>query len=303
MSTHDAPPDLETIRILLEVSRRGSIQAAARRMEVSRATARRRIEELEAAVGAPLLHRGAQGARLTPAGEVLVLRGQQVVHDARRAMAEARAAASEATGLVRISMPIGMPGAMVVAGLRGMLADQGGLRVRLVEHVDPAAASLDASDLVFHVGPPPPDNTWFSRVLAQVRVRLVASADYLAERGTPQCAADLADHRLLIWLSPGADAHSLPLVDGGQLPAVPALASANPSLLRRLASAGAGIAFVPENEMDDDPSIGPLVTLLADEIGRDVAFRVSSPLPSRVDRRAAEVVRWVLAALGALAPG
>ncbi len=65
-------PDLESLALLVEVSRGGSIGAAARAVGVSQQSASERLAGVERQVGVALLQRGARGTRLTAAGTVVV---------------------------------------------------------------------------------------------------------------------------------------------------------------------------------------------------------------------------------------
>ena len=65
-------PDLDGLALLLEVSRSGSIGAAARAAGVTQQSASERLTGVERQVGVPLLRRGARGTSLTPAGTVVV---------------------------------------------------------------------------------------------------------------------------------------------------------------------------------------------------------------------------------------
>lgn len=62
----------DDLRLLLAVSRRGSFLKAGEMLGVAASTLSRRITQLEAAVGVPLLERGVDGVRLTPRGAALV---------------------------------------------------------------------------------------------------------------------------------------------------------------------------------------------------------------------------------------
>ena len=65
-------PDLDSLALLLEVSRSGSIGAAARARGVSQQSASERLTSMERQVGVPLLSRGARGTALTASGTLVV---------------------------------------------------------------------------------------------------------------------------------------------------------------------------------------------------------------------------------------
>ena len=65
-------PDLDALELLVELSRVGSIGAAARAVGISQQSASERLANTESTIGVPLLHRGARGTSLTAAGTVVV---------------------------------------------------------------------------------------------------------------------------------------------------------------------------------------------------------------------------------------
>jgi len=292
--------DFEAALALIAVSERGSIQAAARDLGVSRATVRRRLEELESTAGVPLVHRGAQGLQLTRSGQVLVERSRELVERASDAILDARHAATQAGGLVRIGIAPGMPHAMATQILMGVQGSGLGIRVSLEEIPNPSISKSSSIDLMFHFGPPPEDEVWYSRVLRRPMSRLVASPEYLTARGEPHDVDALRDHHLLMWRGPVHSTDHLPLREGGSVRVSPWLISPDVSLLRRVASAGGGITFAPDGEIPDDPGIGALVPVLEGVIGQPEVFRVTSLLPSRADPRAAEFAQRVYEMLQAL---
>src|ERR1700749_3675340 len=62
-------PDWEAVRTALEVVRHGSFRAAAEHMGTSINVLRRRVDELERALGVKLLTRHVDGVRITSEGE------------------------------------------------------------------------------------------------------------------------------------------------------------------------------------------------------------------------------------------
>jgi DNA-binding transcriptional LysR family regulator len=88
--------DLRRLRLFLAVVDRGSFTAAADAVHVAQPAVSLAVRELEAELGAPLLVRSRQGARLTPAGEALVGPARQTLRDVENAAA----AVAAVTGLV-----------------------------------------------------------------------------------------------------------------------------------------------------------------------------------------------------------
>lgn len=65
-------PDLDDLYLLVTIARTGSIGQASAEMRLAQPSASRRIAALERTLKVSLLHRGARGSTLTPAGRVVV---------------------------------------------------------------------------------------------------------------------------------------------------------------------------------------------------------------------------------------
>ncbi|MBN8526970.1 MAG: LysR family transcriptional regulator [Planctomycetes bacterium] len=96
----DLPP--HALAALVAIADSGSVSAAARLRGLTQPTLSRHIQDLERAVGAKLIERSNQGARLTPAGETLAQGGRQILADLGILAARVRAAGDEVGGEVRL---------------------------------------------------------------------------------------------------------------------------------------------------------------------------------------------------------
>jgi|SRR5215217_4341089 len=68
----------DDLRLFLDVARLGGLSAATETTGLSAATLGRRVTALERQVGEPLFHRSQTGYRLTPTGEELLIRAEEV---------------------------------------------------------------------------------------------------------------------------------------------------------------------------------------------------------------------------------
>lgn len=284
--------DTDKLRAFLQIVESGSVQGAARALGMTRGALRHSLDGLEAELGASLLHRDARGVRLTAAGAVVVEQGRSLLRTATALAEEVRAAGSEATGVIRVIEPVGLPLAMHVSVLLAahLALPRQQLRIRHVE--DPVAHRHEPFELLLHEGPPPELNDWFSRVVARVQLRAMAAPDYLASRGTPASLAQLAEHEILGWQRPGHRADEWPLLGGGVVKVSPWLSSTDPHLLHTLASRGGGVVLavnLPYGEGE-----GALTPVLEDQIGGDLVFRVTTPFPARADSRTRDTLALII---------
>lgn len=270
--------DLEELRAFLAVAETGSFAAAAERLGSPRATLRRRVDELEARTNAPLLRRTRDGATLTAAGQALALRAATLLEDAGALIRCVHDVGAEPAGVVRVSLPVGLP-PFVLVGAFALLRERAP-KLRFEAHLSNAPLSdrLDDVDVAVHFGPIPPRSRWVTRQLTAMRVWLVASPAYLNARGRPSSPQELSSHDLLSWDGPESSGTHWPLLDGRELRVEPKVRVADVHVLRHLAAAGQGIALLPDAQLPDpDLPPGALETVLPDVVGREATMMLSVP--------------------------
>ena len=78
--------DLEGLRGFVAIARRASFQLATSELNISAPALTRRIQRLEAAIGAPLFERTTRRVQLTPIGELLLPRARGILKDLEDAL-------------------------------------------------------------------------------------------------------------------------------------------------------------------------------------------------------------------------
>lgn len=292
--------DTEHLKAFVQIVEAGSVQGAARKLGLSRSALRRGLELLEAEIGAPLLHRDPMGVRLTPAGVVALQEGRALLHASEGLVANARAADREAWGTLRVIAPVGIPLAMQVSTLLATRLSLPKQRIVLRQVEDPLSHLQEPFELMLHDGPAPDRNAWFSCVILRVPLQLLASREYLARRGVPGSASELAEHDTLGWSRPGHPPGHWPLLAGGTVEVAPWLVTSDAHLLATLAAQGGGIVLMPRMPFFDDPLTDPFETVLPDEVGAELIFRVTTPFPHRADARTRDTLKMILAQLEGL---
>ena len=181
--------NLNDLGLFVQAVDSGGFAAAARRLGLPKSTISKRVAELEAALGARLIHR-------TSRSFVLTELGRDFYDHARGAMIEAEAAEgvvlrrlTEPSGTVRITASV--PTAQSrLSGLLPALA-RAYPKIRLQLHVTDRFVDLvqEGFDIAVrsHFAPLP-DSDLVQRRMAVERITLVAAPDYLARRGVPRRA-------------------------------------------------------------------------------------------------------------------
>ena len=134
--------DVQQLRALVELSRLGTVSAAAESLGFSQSTVSHQLAALSRATGAVLLTRAGRGVRLTEEGRALAVRGQEILDLLDRTEREAISMARAEAGRVRLAA---FPSAVasLVPGVLDVVGRQHpGLEVELVDAEPPEA--LDA---------------------------------------------------------------------------------------------------------------------------------------------------------------
>jgi DNA-binding transcriptional LysR family regulator len=139
--------DFRDLEHFIAVAESGSIARAAERCHTVASAVSKRLSDLEAVFGTPLLVRGTKGVELTPAGQALLTRARSVVHHAEQLDEEMRRHASGARGHVRVFANISAIVEFLPAALASFLEKHPDIHIHLEEHITTAVAAGVADNL------------------------------------------------------------------------------------------------------------------------------------------------------------
>jgi DNA-binding transcriptional LysR family regulator len=270
----------QEMRVFAAVVDAGSFVAAADACDMSKAAVSRHVGELETRLGVRLLHRTTRRLSLTQEGEVFYARCKSVLADIEEAESEVTARSGSAVGLVKINAPVTF-GVRHLAALWGefkRLHPQVMLDVTLTDRVvDLVEEGYDLAVRIAQL----PNSTLISRPLANTRMVLCASPDYLARAGSPQHPSDLATHAVLAysyWSEGDEWRFSGPQGDVA-VRTRPWIRTNNGDTCRMAALQHQGIILQPSFLVGEDLRAGTLVELLPDY--RALAFGIFAVYPTR----------------------
>lgn len=201
--------DVRRLRLLLELTRRGTVTAVAEALAYTPSAVSQQLAALEREAGVPLLERRGRRVVLTPAGTVLAGYAESVIAVLEEASAALAATRDSLTGPLRIgafpsAARVILPPALVALGRA-----HPGLELMVTE-LDPVdvpdalrSGALDvALTFVYDYVPTAPDSALDSEPLLEETVYLVTSDP--AQRGIEAC-------RDVSWIagSPGTLCHTL----------------------------------------------------------------------------------------------
>ena len=188
----------QEMRAFAAVVDAGSFVRAAEALDLSKTAVSRLVADLEARLGARLLHRTTRRLSVTPEGEVFHERCRQVLDSVAEAEAELSTHAGEAVGQLRLNVPVSF-GLLHLAplwpafmALHPKVVLDVTLSDRMVDLVEEGydlavrISRLQASSLV-------------SRQLTSTRMVLCASPAYLRRHGTPRHPSELAAHAVIAY--------------------------------------------------------------------------------------------------------
>ncbi|CAM3945437.1 LysR substrate-binding domain-containing protein [Tsukamurella ocularis] len=131
--------DVHRLRLLRELSLRGTIAAVAQALDYTPSAVSQQLATLEKEAGRPLLERTGRSVRLTEAGRILVGHADAVLERLERARAELDALGTDVTGELRIGAFSSAMRTVVTPALLRLSRDHPLLHVRVTE-IDPATA-------------------------------------------------------------------------------------------------------------------------------------------------------------------
>lgn len=185
-------PDLDDIKVFVEVVECGSLTRAALRLGMSKSMISRRLSRLEAELGMPLLARTTRGLSLTEAGTDFRPFAQRMVAELEAAR-DALSRQGEATGRLRLGAPMSFGSTHLAPVLAELALRHPRLEINCAYSdrlVDVVGEGFDAAIRLGVLA----DSTLVARRIAPIRLVLVASPRYLSTRGTPVVPADLDAH-------------------------------------------------------------------------------------------------------------
>lgn len=256
---------LQQMAAFAQTAKHGSFAAAARESGSAPSTLAKAVGRLELALGVKLFHRTTRQVSLTPDGERLYRRCQRLLAEVEDLQAEASGVREGASGTLRVDLPIVLGRRWVLPVLAAMARKHPALSldVRLQDgFVDLVKEGIDVAVRVGTLR----DSTLVSRPLAEQAMVLVASPDYLRERGTPTRVDHLAGHEAVLFRMPssGRD-RAWQLRQRGKAieihPASRIRLNDGEGLLEAV-RLGLGVAQLPEYFVRDEIARGELVEVL-----------------------------------------
>lgn len=260
----------------VKVVESGSMAAAARRLDCTRAQVSKQIAELERRFGVRLFDRSTRRLFLTPSGEIFHQHALRTLESVELTEVAVRNQGEAPSGLLRMSASVVFGRMWVAPLLPRLTARYPELECELILTNDLVDLAEDRIDLALRFCRTPPEDVVARRIFTMETV-ICASPDYLARQGTPQAPRDLVDHQCFSFLL--ADRRVWPLLDPlGNETAVPVhsrMQFNDAGCILDAALAGHGLAILPAYLCCRELADGKLVPVLTGhrpriDYGRDL---------------------------------
>lgn len=264
--------DVRRLRLLREVSRRGSIAAAADALSFSPSAVSQQLSKLERETGVALLDRGPRSVRLTPAAELLVRHADAIVERLELAEAELRALARSGARTFTLGSFSTADATIVPDALAAFSREHPDVEV-VVTGLDPLFAveelgvgRLDLALVYEYDHVPLPETPGLERLLLlEEPFRLVLPPDHPAAARTSVPLGELANET---WVKSSArsSCHRFTVRACRAAGFEPRIGFEfdDYQTMQRLVASGAGVAFAPEMALE---------SISADVAVRPLAFR------------------------------
>lgn len=298
---------IDQLRIFLRVAQCGSFTLAADQLALPRTSVSMAVQQLEARLGARLLHRTTRRVGLTPDGEALLERASALVADVDELEQQFRPAGGALAGRLRVEMPSRIARRLVAPALPDFFARHPAIEVELGSSDRAVDLVQEGIDCALRVGPLAPSSL-VARPLGWLRLINCASPAYLARYGTPRTPADLEGHAAVHYASPATGRIAPWEWQQAGEPRALALrgrvAANNVETYIACCLAGLGLIQVPAFDVREHLDAGELVEVLHDWPALPMPAQIIYPHRRHLSRRVQAFSHWLAEVLApCLEPG
>ncbi|MDZ4093412.1 MAG: LysR family transcriptional regulator [Paracoccaceae bacterium] len=188
--------DWDKLRIFHSVADAGSLTHAGETLHLSQSAVSRQIRSLEESLNVTLFHRHARGLILTEQGELLFDATQAMVKRLDAAAARIRDSEDEIFGELRVTTTTGFGTLWLAPRLPALYKKYPALKIDLMLEERVLDLPMREADVAIRMKEPSQADLIRKRLM-NIRMRLYATPEYLAEHGTPATMDDFSQHRLI----------------------------------------------------------------------------------------------------------
>ncbi|OFA05157.1 LysR family transcriptional regulator [Duganella sp. HH101] len=246
--------DWDNARIFLAIYRKGTLRSAAAFLDIDQATVGRRLNALEASLGARLFLRTPSGYLATPAGELAVTAAELMERAALQFQREMQGIDNRLSGTVRVATSDTIASHSVLGAMQRLHVMHPEIRVVLSTSTEISNLTRREAELAVRtLKPTSPD--LISRHLARRSMGLYATPAYLSQRGMPVPGNGMQGHDIIVYQGSVAPRHKEKLCLEPIANARVAIEVNSGMVMLDAARRGMGVAELPCHMADGDPQL------------------------------------------------
>jgi len=285
---------LAGMQVFIRVVETGSFSRAAEALGTTQPTATKAVAAAEKRLGARLLHRTTRGVTPTEVGTLYYERCKLIVHEIEAAENLASLRQGGVGGTLRISTSVAFGRRVMVPLVLRYMREHPHLSVDLSfddRYVNLVEQGVDVAMRMGRLA----DSSLGARYLGTNPWVMVAAPAYLADKGTPKKARDIARHTCLVYSSVQGDDRWMLCGPDGQEQAVPVrgpLRSNNLSAILAAARGGMGLAILPRYVARESLADGAVHEVMADHRLPAQDMHAVFPSPKLVPHKVSHFIEW-----------
>lgn len=257
--------DLSALPAFVAVAEGGSFAAAAEKLHLTRSAVSKIVSRLETRLGVMLFMRTTRSLSLTDEGVLYYEQCRQALASIQAAENQLDSDKVRVSGRLRVSMPV-LFGHLCIAPLLTALANEHPLLTLELSFSDRMTDLIDEGfDLAVRIGELADSGSLVARRLGEHGMTLCASPDYLQRCGEPRTPEALSQHQAVGYLRAGVVSPWQIRDESGELRSFRPPAKMMMDDMQGIvdaASAGAGIAWLPEWLVRDRLAAGTLKAIM-----------------------------------------
>lgn len=255
-------PAFEDLAAFALVAETGSFTAAAKRLRVPKSTISRRIARLEEDLQVALVVRTSRKVSLSEAGQTYLDRIAPALAAIDEASRGAREERERPRGHLRITAPFDVAIGWLAGVVPQFRAKHPEVTIEVIADDRRLDLVAEGIDLALRAAQQLEDSALLARRIATIEAGLWAAPAYLAKRGRPERVEDLTEHDVLVMRASSGRARLTLRSSAGDERTIELsvpVTSNDPTVIRRMAMLGAGIALLPALHGESRKALEPVL--------------------------------------------
>lgn len=256
---------IEELQAFVTIVDNGSIIRAAERLGQTTSGISRALQRLENKLNVTLLERTTRKLKLTQEGQLFLEKSRKILNDLAEAEDALLKSDIDTAGLIRVDSATPFVLHVIVPLIQEFMQQYPNIEIELNNHDQVIDLLEHKTDVAIRFGELQ-DSSLHARLLCRSRLYIVASPDYVQQKGVPRSVEDLSQHTILGFSYP-THLNTWPIqLNDRHITVEPKIKASNGETVRQLTLHGVGITCLSRFLVQEDLQAGRLQTLFEDQI-------------------------------------